>query len=149
VTDLLVESVGSLERSGDHLAQDGLLLLEFGELLLEVDVFLFLRDHAEFEGAVEGLDQRRGGLGNFLINIFDFGFHCVQLLPEEFDELVVLLQVLVRLPGQVLSRVSFTSTMPRWPVACVELRPSFSGESNLLINYLYNFNSFAEIKKAA
>jgi hypothetical protein len=38
------------------LTEDGLLLLEFGELFLEVGVFLFLVNHAQFQRAVQGLN---------------------------------------------------------------------------------------------
>lgn len=46
MSDLIIEFLGPLERSGDHLAEDGLLLLEIGDLFLKVGILLLLRDHA-------------------------------------------------------------------------------------------------------
>lgn len=98
VADFLIEQVGPLERSHDHLTEHRLLLLEVSELLLEVVILLLLVYHAQLETAVEGLNERSGGCGDLLIYVVYFGLHGVQLLPEELDQLVILLKVLICLP---------------------------------------------------
>lgn len=80
-----MQFVSAFEGGHDHLAEDGLLLLEFGQLFLEVGVFLLLVDHAQLQRAVQGLDQGRGGFGYLLVDVFDLGAHGLQLLPEELD----------------------------------------------------------------
>ena len=128
VSDFLVEYLAAFEGGRDHLAQDGLLLLEVRQLLLEVIILLLLVYHPQLQPVVQGLHQRGRRLHDLLADVLDLGLHRGQVLSVEFDQLVVLLQVLVRLPRQVLNLARLTSTSPRWPMACVEFCPSFSGE---------------------
>lgn len=65
---------------------------------MEIVIFFLLVDHAQLETAVEGLNEWRRGRGDLLVDVVYFGLHRIQLLPEQLDQLVVLLQVLVRLP---------------------------------------------------
>lgn len=67
-------------------------------MLLEIVILFLLVDHAQFETAVEGLDEWGRGGGDFFVDVVYFGLHGIELLPEQLDQLVVLLQVLVRLP---------------------------------------------------
>lgn len=53
MSDLLVESFRPLEASDDHLAEHRFLLLEVGELLLEVAVLLLLGDHAQLQSSIQ------------------------------------------------------------------------------------------------
>ena len=97
MSDLLVESFRAFEAGNDHLAEHRFLLLEVGQLLLEVAILLLLGDHAQLQSSVQRLDKRSCGLRDLFVYILDFSPHGVQLLPKELDELVVLLQVLVGL----------------------------------------------------
>lgn len=49
-----------------------------------------------------GLDRRVHGVEDLLMVVLDTVLHQLQLLPERLDELVVLLQLLVCLPNQIL-----------------------------------------------
>lgn len=117
----MTELFGPLGGGHYHLVQDRLLLLQLGQLVLEVDVLLLLVDHAQFQGAVQRLDKRPSGVHDLVVVILDLGLHALQLLPEELDQLVVLLQILVGLADQILSQAASTSTMPVWPTALVVL----------------------------
>lgn len=126
--DLLVHLLCLLGGGYDHLAEDGFLLLELGDLVLEVGVFLFLVNHAQLQAPVQGLHQWSGGVQYFVIAIANLIPHGVQVLTEKLDQLVVLLEVLVGLPDQVLDKGRGTSTMLVWPTALVVLAlraPSF------------------------
>ena len=113
VADFVVQGLGALERGGYELAEDGLFLLELGELFLEVIILLLLAYHTQLERAVKRFNQRVGGLQNLLVYVLYFGAHRVQLLPEQLDQFVVFLQIFVGLARQVLTRKGGTSTMPR------------------------------------
>lgn len=95
---LLRHFLGFLGSGHDHLAEDGLLLFEFRDLLLEVVVFLFLVDHAQLQTPVQRLDQWPRRIHYLIVAIRDLIPHGLELLPEQLDHLVVLLQVLVGLP---------------------------------------------------
>ena len=128
VSDFLVEYLAAFEGGRDHLAQDRLLLLEVRQLLLEVIILLLLVYHPQLQPVVQGLHEWSGCLHDLLADVLDLGLHGGEVLSVEFDQLVVLLQVLVGFPGQVLNVGNLTSTSPRWPMAWVEFCPSFSGE---------------------
>ena len=113
VADFVVQGLGALERGGYELAEDGLFLLELGELFLEVIILLLLAYHTQLERAVKRFNQRVGGLQNLLVYVLYFGAHRVQLLPEQLDQFVVFLQIFVGLARQGLTRKGGTSTMPR------------------------------------
>lgn len=68
-------------------------------MLLEIVILFLLVDHAQLEAAVEGLDEWGRGGGDLFVDVVYFGLHRIQLLPEQLDQLMVLLQVFVRLPG--------------------------------------------------
>ncbi len=113
VSHLLIQQLCPFERRHDHLTEDGFLLLKVSELLLEVGILLLLTNHAQLESAVERLDEGSGGLSDLLVDVVDLGLHGHQFLPEELDQLVVLLQLAVSLPRQVLTYSRGTSTMPK------------------------------------
>ena len=69
---------------------------------MKIIILLLLVDHAQLETAVQGLDKGGGGCGNFLVYVVDLVLHGVELLPEQLDQLVVLLKILVCLSSQVL-----------------------------------------------
>lgn len=56
-SDLVVECFCLLACGHDHLVEDGLLLLQVGDLLLEAGIFLFLVDHTQLQRPVERLHQ--------------------------------------------------------------------------------------------
>ena len=112
-----MELLCSFEGGCDHLAQNRLLFLEVGQLLLEVVIFLLLVDHPQLQAAVEGLHKRGRGFYYLLVYVLDFGLHRVEFLPVQLDEFVVLLEIFVGFPGQILGRERGTSQRVRWPVA--------------------------------
>jgi hypothetical protein len=111
--DFLVEQLHTFMRGHDHLSQHRLLLLQIGYLLLEIRVLLFLRNHAEFQPAKKRLQKGGGGLVDLLVYVLNLGLHRGQILPEELHQLVVLLQILVRLSGQVLNQAQVTNSVGR------------------------------------
>lgn len=117
MTHLFVHLFCPLVGSDYHLRQDRLLLLEVGQLFLEVAVLLLLTYHAQLQSSVQRLDEGSCRLNYLLVNILDLGLHRVQILPVQLDQLVVLLQILVGLPRQILGKEMHTSTKPRCPVA--------------------------------
>lgn len=123
----------SFQRRHNHLTYYRFLLLQLGELLLEVAVLLLLVDHSQLERPVERFYQGRRGLDDLLIDVLYFGLHGVDFLPEELYKSMVLLEIFICLFGEILHKTGLTSTMVRWPVACVEFWLSFSGESKVLI----------------
>ena len=129
VSYFFVEGLGAFEGSHNHLTEDRLLLLKFCELFLEVIIFLFLVDHSQLQWTVQRLDEGSCSLEDLLIYVLYFGSHRVQLLPEQFNEFVVFLQIFIGFSGEVLFGKVFTSTMPRWPVAWVEFCVYLSGDS--------------------
>ena len=102
-TNLIIEEFGTLRCGHDHLIEHRLLFLEFSELLLEVGILFLLVDHAQLERPVECLDEGASGISNLIVGVLDFVAHALELLPEQLNQLVVLLQVLVSFPHQILS----------------------------------------------
>ena len=127
MTHFFMELLCSFEWSCDHLTEDWLFFLQVCQLLLEIVILLLLVYHSQFETTVEWLDQWGCCLHYFLVDVLNFSLHGVELLSVQLDQFVVLLEILVCLPGEILDRVRGTSQSERWPVAWVEFW-SFSGE---------------------
>ena len=72
-----MELLCSFEGGCDHLAQNWLLFLEVGQLLLEVVIFFLLVDHSQLQAAVEGLHKGGCGFYYLLVYVLDFGLHRV------------------------------------------------------------------------
>lgn len=77
MSHLIIELLGALEGSRDHLAQHGLLLLKISDLFLEVGILFLLRDHAHLQIAVERLNQRSSSFHYLLVDVVDLGPHGV------------------------------------------------------------------------
>ena len=129
VSHYFMEAVCAFEGGYDHLAENRFLFLEFCQLLLEVIIFLFLVYHSQLQRTVQRLNQRVSSLQDLLVYVLYFSLHGVQLLPKQFDQFMVFLEIFVGFSGQVLIEKRFTSTMPRWPMAWVEFCPYLYGES--------------------
>ena len=102
MTDFIVELFGAFGGGYDHLAEDGFLFFQLGELILEIVILLLLGDHAHLQTSVEAFDEGVGGVHDFVVGVFDFVLHGFEILPEKFNQLVVLLEVLVGLAHEVL-----------------------------------------------
>lgn len=83
-------------------------------------VLLLLAYHPQLQHPAQRLHQRGNGLQDLLVYVFDLGAHRLQVSPVELYQFVVLLQVLVGLPAQVLPRAVTTLTVERCPMAWVE-----------------------------
>ena len=86
-----VENFSPLGGGYDHLVEDGLFLLQVCDLVLEVEVFLFLVEHSPLQLSIQGFHEWVGGILNFLVGIVDPILHGGELLPEKLNQLMVLL----------------------------------------------------------
>lgn len=140
MSNILIELIWSLERCDNHLREYRFLFLEISELLLKIIILLFLIDHAELERTVERLHERCRSRGNFLIYVIDLSPHGVELLPEQLDQIVVLLQVLIRLASQALNQGYIVHRQyPNVQLRGWSLWPIFQGNRTCSSIKLYNF----------
>jgi hypothetical protein len=84
------------------LVENRFLLLELSELFLEIVVLFLLIGHPQLKCFEQWINQRAGSVRNLVIIVLDFVLHCFELLPEEFNQFVVLLQILITLTHQIL-----------------------------------------------
>lgn len=107
---------------------------------MKIIILLFLIDHAELERTVERLHERCRSRGNFLIYVIDLSPHGVELLPEQLDQIVVLLQVLIRLASQALNQGYIVHRQyPNVQLRGWSLWPIFQGNRTCSSIKLYNF----------
>ena len=83
--DFFIQKLRPFVGRYDHLVEDRLFFLEIGDLVLEVQVFLFLVQHSPFHFSVQGFHQRIGSVLNLLVGIIDFVLHGSELLPEKLN----------------------------------------------------------------
>ena len=140
MSNILIKLIRSLERCNNHLREYRFLFLEISELLLKIIILLFLINHAQLKRTVQRLHQRCRSRSNLLIYVIDLRPHAVQLLPEQLDQLVVLLQVLIRLASQVLNQGFIIHR--QYPNALLRgwnFGPIFPGNRTCSSIKLYNF----------
>lgn len=102
MTDLFVQLFGSFVGGVDHLAEHWLLFFKVCQLVLEVVVLLFLVHHPHLQLSVEGLYQGHRSVTYLIVFVSYLRLEWLQILPEKFDEFVVLLQVFVCFSGEIL-----------------------------------------------
>jgi hypothetical protein len=73
VADFFIELFCALIWRVNHLAEDRFLFFNFGELILETIVFLFLVQHTHFQLPVQSFNQRNCRICYFVI---DVGYFC-------------------------------------------------------------------------
>lgn len=116
----MAQFLGPLGSGDYHLVQYRFLFLQLRELILEVRIFFLLVHHPQLQVAVQRFHQRPRCVHDLIVIIFYLILHCFQLLPEQLDQLVILLEILVSLAHEILTMISgCTSTIPVWPTAFV------------------------------
>jgi len=128
-----MQMFGSFRWCHYHLRKYWFLFLQIGELFLKIAILLLLLNHSQLKRSIQRFNKRSSCLNDFLIDIFDLRLHALQFLAIQFNKFMILLQIFICLSCEILNGGQYTSTIPWWPRACVELWESFSGESKWLI----------------